>query len=254
MGLAMVLMYDGTAFHGFERQGTAGPRTVQGVLEERLGRLLGPGHIRGASRTDAGVHAHGQVVYWTGLCRIPLERLPAVLNRALPTDVVVARVAALADPAWDPRRHAVAKAYSYRIWCGSEPCPPDVARYCYAPGRALDLAAMRRAAQWVEGRHDFRAFRREGSSARTTVRTVYRAAFGPEADHRVWRLELVANGFLYQMARMIAGGLLLVGEGHPPELFRRHLEQPTAGKVGRVAPSAGLCLERVWLQPDPFAG
>ncbi|CAB1129918.1 tRNA pseudouridine synthase A [Candidatus Hydrogenisulfobacillus filiaventi] len=253
MALVARVAYDGRAFHGFQIQAGRAVRTVQGELERVFTAVLGgPGRIRGAGRTDAGVHARGQVVSWDGPCPIPEEHLLPVLNRRLPPDLRLEAVARVADPHWDPRRHATAKAYAYRVWTGAERCPLEWAGRVWTPETPLDLAAMSRLARRFEGTHDFRAFRKEGSSARTTRRRVLVCRFEPEEPGRLWTLWIVADGFLYHMVRMIMGALVFVGGGGPEAAVLAALERP-AQKFARLAPAQGLTLEWIAFDRDPFA-
>jgi tRNA pseudouridine38-40 synthase len=241
MAYRLLLAYDGTAFHGFQRQ----PRqvTVQGELEAALLRLTGRrAPVIGASRTDAGVHATGQVAVWAPLdCRIPPERLGQALNDALNPRIVVRSCTPVADD-FDPRRAARAKTYVYRIWTGEAPSPQQ-ARFVWWLAVPLNLPALDRLAQKFTGCHDFRAFRGEGSSARTTTRRIYAA--GWTHVNGMWTFRVTGNGFLYHMVRMMVGAMVAeVAEGRAG-LVESGLRHPEGPKVARPAPAQGLCLERV---------
>jgi tRNA pseudouridine38-40 synthase len=241
MAYRLLLAYDGTAFHGFQRQ----PRqvTVQGELEGALFRLTGRrAPVVGASRTDAGVHATGQVAVWAPAdCRIPPDRLRLALNEALNPRIVVRDCTVVADD-FDPRRAARAKTYAYRIWTGGPP-PPEQASFVWWLGAPLSLPALDRLARQFVGVHDFRAFRGEGSSARTTTRRIYAA--GWTHAQGMWTFRVTGNGFLYHMVRMMVGAMVAeVAEGHA-DLVASGLGHPEGPKVAPPAPAQGLCLERV---------
>jgi len=238
----LLVQYDGTRYHGFQRQ-AGGLATIQGELEAALERCTGEREtIYGAGRTDAGVHALGQVVGFTTAASIPADRFPYALNAGLPPDIVVVD-AAEADPRFHARKAAREKTYRYSIWRGRFPSPFWRAYALHFPGR-LDLEAVRTAARQFEGRHDFAAFRATGSSARTTVRTVRRCEV--LVDGSLAHILVTADGFLYRMVRMMTGMLLEVGRGRfGPDEARRRLEAPDSGPKPPAAPSHGLCLVEV---------
>lgn len=243
----LTLRYDGTGYAGFAPQ--PGERTVWSVLVEAIRRATGEQPaIRVAGRTDAGVHARGQVVSFATASRIPTDRLPYALNRHLPPDVVV--VAAEDVPAgFHARFDAVAKVYSYTIDNSPFPCPL-LRRYAWFVPQPLDLQAMRSAAALLVGRHDFAAFRSTGGAARTSVRTLRRLEVdevpGAPVVGRLLRVEAEADGFLYNMVRILAGTLVEVGLGRRTlEDVRAALATGDRTRAGRTAPPHGLCLERV---------
>jgi tRNA pseudouridine38-40 synthase len=236
------LAYDGTDYAGWERQPSQ--PTVQGELERVLREVTGiTARTLAASRTDAGVHARGQVVAWhTEACRIPVERLPAVINRRLPLAIRVLR-ADIGPPAFDPRRAARAKTYSYTLWRGGGEPEPDIARRAWAVEAPLSLAELNRLSRRFIGRHDFRAFRGEGSSAVTTVRTVYAAWW--EARPPYWTFWITGDGFLYHMVRFIVGSMIEAARSGSDAAIGEALAHPDGPKVGVPAPARGLCLEAV---------
>jgi len=241
-----VVAYDGTDYHGFERQ--VGLPTIQGVLEQTLTRLLGPGVVVGASRTDAGVHAEGQVAVWRGACPIPLSRWADVVNRQLPSDIRVRNPRWVPD-GWDPRRQARAKQYGYRIWRGPVPAPPAWRRWVVEWPEPVDWRVLQEAARLAEGVHDFRAFRNEGSSAVTTVRHIYASRWDAEANGHIWRYRVTGNGFLYRMVRHLVGQMWAAARQGDLETMRAALDR--AVKVTEVAPAKGLVLETIWF--DEFS-
>ncbi len=239
--LKLVLAYDGTGFRGFARQ--RGQRTVQGVLEAALERLLGEvPTLSVAGRTDAGVHARGQVVSFRAASRgVEPERLQRALNALLAPEVVVRR-ARWAPAAFDARRSAVAREYRYRIDLGPLP-DPFTARYVWHRPGVLRLAAMRAAAAHLVGEHDFASFCRRPEVG-GTVRRLERLAVSRRGD----RVEVLAraNAFCHQMVRSLVGTLVAVGEGRlGPRDVPGILAARDRSRAGPVAPAHGLTLERV---------
>lgn len=235
--LKLVLAYDGTSFKGWARQ--PGLRTVEGVLGAALGRLLGEApRMSVAGRTDAGVHARGQVVSFVA-DDDPL-RLQRGVNGMLSPEVVV-RAAGRAPDGFDARRSARAREYRYRVGTAAWP-DPFTARYVWHHPGELALGRMRRAARLLEGEHDFASFCRKGPG--TTVRTVDRLAIRREGDLVVFRAR--AGSFLHQMVRSLVGTLVDVGAGRmEPDSMPEVLAARTRGASGRLAPPHGLTLERV---------
>lgn len=245
--IKLTLRYDGTAYGGFAPQPNA--VTISALLREAIRRATGEvPRLAVAGRTDAGVHARGQVVSFSTASRIPADRFPHALNAHLPHDVV-AVAAEEVPPAFHARYDAVSKVYSYTI--DNSPFPdPLLRRYAWFVPQPLDLGAMRAAAALLVGRHDFAAFRSTGGAAKTSVRTLHRLEVaevpGAPVVGRLLRIEAEADGFLYNMVRILAGTLVEVGLG------RRSLDDVRAAlatgdrtRAGRTAPPHGLCLEAV---------
>jgi len=233
------LAYDGSGFRGFARQPRI--RTVEGVLLEALERLIGrPPRLSVAGRTDAGVHAEGQVVSFPA--DADPDRLQRALNGMLAPEVVVLR-GRRAPEGFDARRSATAREYRYRVRTGGLP-DPFTARYeWYQPGDHR-LGGMRRAASLLEGRHDFRSFCRPPRDGSPTVRRLDRLAVRREGDLLFVRAR--ADGFLHQMVRSLVGTLIAVGEGRiDPEAIPEVLEVRDRSAAGPVAPADGLVLVRV---------
>jgi tRNA pseudouridine38-40 synthase len=240
----LTLEYDGRDFSGWQVQPGAA-RTVQGTLEAALGRVSGGGPVRvaGASRTDAGVHAEGQVAAADLETGLDAPTLARALNGALPRDVAVVD-ARLADPDFDPRRQAVSKLYGYALWNGPARSPLRDARSLRVEG-ALDLPAMREAASRLLGTHDFASFQAARSGAVTTVRTLSRFDVVGIAPGEI-RLFVAGDGFLRHMIRIAAGTLLEVGRGrrHPASLPSL-LAARDRGAAGPTAPAHALTLLRI---------
>lgn len=243
--LKLILAYDGTDFHGFQRQ--RGLRTVQAVLEEALARVAGhPVTVVGAGRTDAGVHAAGQVAHCVIQGSIPTERIPRALQGLLPPDVVVYGAQEV-DASFHARKSARAKVYRYSVLVAPFPWP-FIRRYVLHEPGPLDVDAMRAAAAHLVGRHDFAAFQAAGRPVRDTIRTVRRLELSEQVLPwgRIVHLTIEADGFLYHMARNIAGTLLEVGRGRrPPAWVAEVLASRRREKAGPTAPAHGLTLLEV---------
>ncbi len=242
--IKLTIAYDGTNYHGFQEQCGTGFKTVQEVLENKLSRLAGRQvRITGAGRTDAGVHARGQVVNFdSGTWTIPPQRVACALNGMLPDDIAALESAAVPG-SFHARFSATAKLYRYTIYNGKMPVPFH-RLYSYHIPRPLDVAVMRAAARHLVGKHDFKAFRALGTPVKTTVRTLFDAAVS-QKDGMVF-IDLRADGFLYHMARMIAGTLIRVGLGRLPAAgISEILAGSDRFRAGPTAPARGLCLEKV---------
>lgn len=235
----LTLAYDGTDFRGWQRQ--RGLRTVQGVLEDALGRVLGAApRLSVAGRTDAGVHARGQVVSLeTG---VDAQRLARAINGMLAPEIV-ATDARVAPDGFDARFSATAREYRYRIDAGEAP-DPFTARYVWHRPGEPELAEMRRAASLLVGEHDFASFCRRPPDDRHTVRDLERLSIVRDGD----RVEIAAraNAFLHQMVRSLVGTLVAVGEGRiAAGSMPAILEARDRASAGPIAPPHGLTLERV---------
>lgn len=242
--IKVTIAYDGTNYHGFQEQCRTGLLTVQEVLEERLARLAKRKiRVIGAGRTDAGVHARGQVINFDpGEWSIPAERVAYALNSLLPEDIV-ALDSVEAPAAFHARFSAVAKEYRYTIYNGRKHSPFYRLYTCHVP-QPLDLGAMRQGALSLMGEHDFAAFRALGTPVKTTVRSLFEAGVSGEGD--LVFINLRADGFLYHMARMISGTLIRVGLGKIDAAEAAAiLNSRDSQKAGPTAPARGLCLEKV---------
>ena len=245
----VTLAYDGTDFLGWQLQRPGLRRTVQGVLEDALGRLAGGGArvaVAGAGRTDAGVHALGQVAAFSLPRDLEPDELQRALNALLPPDVRVLE-AATASPGFHPRRSAVSKLYRYELDGGGVPLPQRRRAAGFTP-RPLDEAAVRETAALYLGRHDFASLASSGGSVTTTVRTVTRSEAVFAGPTLVYETE--ADGFLRKMVRSMVGGLIAAGRGAltPAELARA-LEARDRRAWPAPAPACGLTLVRVVYPP-----
>jgi tRNA pseudouridine38-40 synthase len=239
----LVLEYDGTGFAGWQVQ-AGGERTVQGVLADAVRRACGvEPEVVGAGRTDAGVHALGQVAGVRVETRLAPPEFARALNALLPSDVAV-RAAEAAPAGWHPRFDARAKRYRYAIWNGRARSPVR-ARFAYWVPRPLDVGAMATAAPALVGCRDFRCFQASGSGVEQTVRTLASVSVEgrPGGDVRV---EVVGDGFLRHMVRNVVGTLLQVGLGErPADSLTGLLEARDRRLAGPTAPACGLTLVAV---------
>ncbi|OGO07183.1 MAG: tRNA pseudouridine(38-40) synthase TruA [Chloroflexi bacterium RBG_13_57_8] len=243
MRIILIVEYDGTGYHGSQYQANA--PTVQGEIEKALKMLTGEKiRVKMAGRTDAGVHARGQVVAFDTAAAIPLKSFVAGLNHFLPEDIAVKEARHAAD-GFDVRRHAVSREYRYQILCSPTRSPLRQKFACRVEGD-LDAAAMDRASRALIGRHDFASFVASEGAARQkrTVRDVFEAGVTREGDTVTFRI--VASSFLPHQVRNTVGPLILVGQGRmTPAEFSRMVEAAEPGLAGPTAPAAGLCLTRV---------
>ena len=250
----VTLAYDGSDFLGWQLQRPGAGRSVQGALEAALGRLAGGARVAvvGAGRTDAGVHALGQVASFDLPRELPAGELQRALNGLLPEDVRVLDAAAAA-PGFHPRKSAVSKVYRYELDCGGVQLPQRrrTAGFVAFP---LDEDAVRGAAALYAGRHDFASLASAGGSAKTTVRTVLRSEAIFSGATLVYEAE--ADGFLRKMVRSMVGGLVAAGRGAVRvEDLARALEARDRRAWPPPAPARGLTLVSVTYPPaSPMLG
>jgi tRNA pseudouridine38-40 synthase len=234
--------YDGTEFAGFQAQ--PGRRTVQGELERALAHLAGGQRVRveAAGRTDAGVHATGQVIAFTWPGGMSARELGRAIGALLPRDVAIGRLARVALD-FDPRRSATRREYRYRIWTG--PRRPLQRHTVYELDEPLDAGAMHTAAQILVGRHDFSAF---GRVQHTAVRTIHEIRVRRQG-HLV-TVDVSGDAFLRQMVRSIVAALVRIGMGRATARdLEAELRSPRRAFGGAVVPAQGLCLRRVVIGP-----
>jgi tRNA pseudouridine38-40 synthase len=239
----LLLAYDGTAFRGWAAQRDPAIRTVEGLLTDALALVTGePPSLSVAGRTDAGVHARGQVVSFPTSAVSGPERIAHTVNAMLGPEVVV-RDAGYAPEGFDARFSASARLYRYRIDEGAVPDPFRARFVWHRPGR-LVLAPMRAAARQLVGEHDFATFCRQPGGGRSTIRRLQRLTVDREGE----RLELGfrANAFCHQMVRALVGTLVAVGEGRiDPGEIPDVLASGNRAAAGQPAPARGLTLERI---------
>ncbi len=252
MRIKLTVAYDGTAYCGWQLQ--PGMPTIEGELNKALSDLLGkPARVTGASRTDAGVHALGNVAVFDTDLRIPPEKYLYALNSRLPDDIAVQKSEeARAD--FHPRRAACKKTYEYTILNRRTPLPEyrNTAYFYYG---SLDVKKMKTAAKAFCGEHDFAGFCSSGSQSKTTVRTIYGLSVNEKPldtdsfDGRLLEcgrkiiMRIQGNGFLYNMVRIIAGTLIEVGRGAiPSESMEELINSRDRKRAGATAPAKGLRL------------
>lgn len=245
MRYVMKIAYDGTAYAGWQCQKNA--PTVQEALENAVQAALGVRlRVTASGRTDAGVHAVGQVCHFDAEVSVPPERMPDCLNRFLPSDVrITDGWAATAD--FDSNRSAKRKTYCYALYVSSREMPLKE-RYAVRIDDAPPLAELRKAAELFEGEHDFKAFCAAGSSVKTTVRTVYevRVEEGESYGSRDIRVYVTGNGFLYNMVRTMTGELLELAAGRrTEESLRKAFASGERALLGKTMPAKGLMLLQV---------
>jgi len=241
MRIGMVLEYDGTDYRGWQIQ--PGLPTIQGSLERALETIIGaPVRVEAAGRTDAGVHARGQVAAFTIGRDVDLRALQRGLNALCGPDIVVRRLATVGD-AFDHRRHARSRTYEYRI-CNAPWPSPFARRHAWHVHRPLDAASMREACATLIGEHDFSSFQAADCDAEHPVRRVDESEIDVLGEELTYRI--TATAFLRHMVRSIAGTLVEVGLGERSAAeFAALLAARDRRLGGPTAPSHGLCLTRV---------
>mgnify|MGYP002624753901 FL=1 len=240
----LTIAYDGSQFHGWQKQEppNAEPlRTVAGVVEATIARVLKQRvNLVGASRTDAGVHAKGQVAQFDAATRLPIERMAEAINSRLPADVEIV-TAEVAPPDFDAIQHVTSKCYRYRIF-NTPRRPLGIRHMVYHFWHGLDVERMNDAAARLVGTHDFEGFASAGHNRLTTVRTIHDCRVEARGDEK--HIVVSGNGFLYNMVRIIAGTLIEVGRGRfEPTRIDEILASRDRAHAGPTVEAAGLCLE-----------
>lgn len=242
--IKLILSYDGTRYHGFQRQNNA--LAVQNILEEKLALVFGDTiELAASGRTDAGVHAIGQVVNFFTNGTIPVDRIVRAVNSLLPDDIVVLS-AEEAGIDFSARHSAKSKVYIYKIQQG-EVQDPFLRYYSWHIRRELDLIAMQAALDHILGTHDFSSFQATGSAAMDPVRTIYQASC--QREQELLQFTFWGNGFLYHMVRNLIGTVVNVGLGKmQPADFLQVLLACDRQKAGATAPARGLYLSHVYYE------
>ena len=236
------ICYDGTRYRGWQRLAGSGD-TIQGKLETALSRILDePIEISGSGRTDAGVHARGQVANFHCQNNMPCHEILAQLRRYLPEDIGIYSCKEV-SPRFHARLNAKEKTYCYRIWNSESPCVFE-RRYVTLFPEKLDLDAMRKAAKLLEGEHDFSAFCANAKMKKSTVRYIRSLELTSVGNEL--RLTVTGNGFLQGMVRILTGTLLEVGTGKRTPESIEELFGAKRAEAGFMAPPQGLCLMEVY--------
>lgn len=239
--IMLVVAYDGTSYCGWQVQPNG--LSVQEVLNRHLSELLKePIETIGASRTDAGVHALGNVAVFDTSARMPGEKISYALNQRLPEDIRI-QMSREVSPDFHPRFRESRKTYEYRILNRRFPIPTQrfYSHFTYIP---MDAKKMREAGKYLVGEHDFKSFCGSGAQVKTTVRTIYDFTVEQEGD--MITLRITGSGFLYNMVRILAGTLMEVGSGaRSPKEMKSILEARDRNAAGPTAPARGLTLMNI---------
>ena len=237
----LVVAYDGTNYHGWQVQDNG--ITIEEVLNRTISELVQEDiKVIGASRTDAGVHACGNVAVFDTESRIPGDKFSFALNQRLPEDIRIQESCEV-DADFHPRYADTVKTYEYNILNRRFDLPTKrlYAAFCYYP---MDIERMNQAAAYLVGEHDFKSFCSAGAQVQTTVRTIYAVNVTKEDD--MVHIRITGNGFLYNMVRIIAGTLMQVGTGlMEPEQVKEILEARDRSKAGPTAVAKGLTLVEI---------
>ncbi len=237
----LVVAYDGTNYHGWQVQDNG--ITIEEVLNRTISELVQEDiKVIGASRTDAGVHACGNVAVFDTESRIPGDKFSFALNQRLPEDIRIQESCEV-DADFHPRYADTVKTYEYNILNRRFELPSKrlYAAFCYYP---MDIERMNQAAAYLVGEHDFKSFCSAGAQVQTTVRTIY--AVNVTKDDDMVHIRITGNGFLYNMVRIIAGTLMQVGTGlMEPKQVKEILDAKDRSKAGPTAVAKGLTLVEI---------
>ncbi len=235
------IAYDGTNYCGWQIQDNG--ITVEEVINRELSRLLNEDiHVIGASRTDSGVHALGNVAVFDTETRIPGEKISFALNQRLPNDIRIQESKEV-DESFHPRFCSSIKTYEYKILNRTFPMPTE-RLYSHFVYMKLNVEKMQNAAEYIVGEHDFKSFCSSHSQVQSTVRTVYSIDITKNGD--MIKILIRGNGFLYNMVRIIAGTLIKVGLGvYPPEHVKEIIEARDRRMAGQKAAACGLTLVKL---------
>lgn len=240
--IKLVIHYDGTAYHGWASQPETA--TIQGTIENAIERLCGQKiEICGSSRTDAGVHALGQVAHFDIDSPVPTENFTKALNNILPEDIVIAE-AAQTTLEFDAISSTKTKWYRYSIYTAAIRPVLEI-HHCWHRPAALNIEAMKRAAAIMIGTKDFKSFASAADQRQSSVRTIHRCDV---TGNQPWvHIDVEADGFLYNMVRNIVGTLVEVGRGRwQPDYMDDILAARDRNAAGPIAPASGLCLMQIY--------
>ncbi|MCJ7690634.1 MAG: tRNA pseudouridine(38-40) synthase TruA [Clostridiaceae bacterium] len=244
--IKLIIEYDGTNYSGWQIQNNA--ITIQEKVEKAIEGITGEAtKVTGSSRTDAGVHARGYIGNFHTNSLISVEKFTGAINSKLPLDIVILNCFEV-PLEFHSRYDSTGKIYSYSIINRRESVAVG-RNYIYHHQKVLDVAAMKLATKYFIGTHDFSAFKNLGSSVKTSVRTITRLDIIKNGD--LIEIYISADGFLYNMARIIVGALIRVGEGKiKPNEIKYIIESKQRERAGKSAPACGLCLEEVFYEKN----
>jgi tRNA pseudouridine38-40 synthase len=239
--IRLMVAYDGTNYSGWQIQPNA--PTIEKKLDEAIYALTGENvHVTGASRTDAGVHALGNVAVFDTASSIPADKFTYALNRYLPEDIIIQQSDEV-ESDFHPRHCDTRKIYCYSI-LNTEFGLPKKRNYTWNVPGNIDISKMQEAAEYLVGEHDFKSFCCVRTQTETTVRTIYSLDVDRKGDEIL--ITVTGNGFLYNMVRIIAGTLIQVGKGKfNPEYVKEMLDAKDRTQAGQTAPPQGLTLMRI---------
>lgn len=242
--IKLIIEYDGTNYSGWQRQKQNNVITIQEEIECAIEKITGEKtQITGSSRTDAGVHAKGYIGNFYTDSKISVEKFTGAINSKLPLDIVILHSIEVPYE-FHSRYNSKGKRYSYTILNRRESVAVG-RNYIYNHKKILDVDAMKLGALYFIGTHDFSAFKNLGSSVKTSVRTISQLDIIKDED--LIKIYIAADGFLYNMVRIIVGALIRVGEGKiEPNEIKNIIESKDRAKAGKSAPPGGLCLEEVF--------
>ncbi|MBF0252348.1 MAG: tRNA pseudouridine(38-40) synthase TruA [Candidatus Omnitrophica bacterium] len=233
----LTIAYDGTGYSGWQIQKNG--KTIQEEIEKAIEKVYGFRHrLLGASRTDAGVHAKGQVAHFKAKTKIPYKSIPKALNTFLPAAIVIKNAAYVKDD-FHAQYQAKKKTYHYYI-LNEKNRDPFNERYAWRVHHDLDINLMRKEIKALLGEHDFKSFQARDKKERTSVRTIYAAKISGKRDICI---SLTGNGFLYNMVRNVVGTVVDIGRGYlPPDSMKNIIDAKDRTKAGPTAPPQGLVL------------
>ena len=240
--IKLVIEYDGKEFNGWQKQ--PNKLNIQGTIEQAIRKITGEQvELNASGRTDAGVHSLGQVANFKTNYDLPMEKWPLALNANLKKSIVI-KFAEEVDERFHSRLSCKRKTYRYVINNSKYGTAIYRNLETHIPQK-LDIEKMKEAAKYFEGEHDFKAFKASGTSAKSSVRTIYKAEVLKKEDERIY-IELTGNGFLYNMVRIISGTLVDVGLGKiKPEEIPEIIKDKEREKAGKTLPPQGLYLVKV---------
>lgn len=243
--IKLEMMYDGSSYNGWQRQGNT-DKTIQGIVEDTLSSVIkNPIELYGSGRTDAGVHARGQVANFYAKTTLTMQEIKDNVNERLPEDIKIRNVEVV-NQKFHARKSASGKLYSYSIW-NSDISPVFERKYVYPVMPKLDIEAMKIASQALIGEHDYRSFSSDKNLEKSSIRRIDSIHFERAGDKTI--ILYKGNGFLYNMVRIITGSLIEVGLKKRSLTFvSEAFALKNREAAGFTAPPQGLCLEQVFYE------